>query len=369
MANALAGLAGAALTLWMLWDIFQVMVLTRRATRQFQLTRGLVRAFRYLYSALARRVQDISRREDYLSISAPLFVFVRFGVWALTLVVGFALMQWAAGSQVEAPPGAAPFDDVLYFSGTTFFSVALGDATPATWLPRALNVLEAATGLGFLGLIIGYLPVFYQDYARREARLSMLDEWAGSPPCAGELLRRLGQDRALDTLDPFLREWEEWCAELLESHLSYPILAFYRSQHENQSWVSALATILDTCALVHVGIDGIHPRAAHLAFAMARHAAVDLTQTVGMAPSEPAADRLPPTDWQRLGALLRENAVPLREGADAEARLRELRAQYEPYLNALSAVLLMPLPNWLPGPEPRDNWQKTAGDANSPALH
>jgi hypothetical protein len=147
----------------------------------------------------------------------------------------------------------------------------MGEVTPATQWPRLLSVAEAGTGFMFLGLVISYLPVFYQDYAQRETRLTMLDEWAGSPPSAGEFLRRLGDEQSMEELRPFLREWEVWCADLLESHLSYPILAFFRSQHENQSWVSALATVLDVCALVLTGIKGVPPDAARRTFAVCRN--------------------------------------------------------------------------------------------------
>ncbi|TMC46994.1 MAG: two pore domain potassium channel family protein [Chloroflexi bacterium] len=357
--NVIAALAGIVLVILVLWDVFVSMVLTRRATRQLQLTRGLVYAFRRVYAALARALHDMSRRENVLSVVGPLFLFFRFGAWALVLIFAFALLQWAAGSQIAAPEGSAPFATVLYFSGTTFFTVALGDVTPDAPVPRLLNVVEAATGFGFLGLIISYLPVFYQDYARREIRLAMLDEWAGSPPSAGELLRRLGQDHALPELDPFLREWEEWSAELLESHLSYPILIFFRSQHENESWVSALATILDVCALALVGIDGLPPRVARLTFAMARHTAVDLSQIFG-SPHELATDRLPPDDLARLRALLHAQGVELRDDTDAASKLRKLRTLYEPYLQVLSETVSMPLPAWLPEPGAKDNWQKTA---------
>ena len=311
--NGITAVVGALLILLILWDVFAVMVLTRRATRQLQLTRTLVLAFRRVYAAFGRRVQDRTRRENYLSVFGPLFLFLRFAAWAVGLIVGFALLQWAAGSQVVAPDGAAPFTKVVYASGTTFFTVALGEVTPHSPLPALLNVSEAAAGFLFLGLVICYLPVFYQDYSQREVRLALLDEWAGSPPSAGELLRRLGADHALSELNPFLQEWEEWSAQLLESHLSYPVLAFFRSQHENQSWVSALATILDVSALVQVGIKDINPRTARLTFAMARHTAVDLSQSLNAAPRDSKTDRLPPQDLVRLRSLLRSHGIQLAE--------------------------------------------------------
>jgi hypothetical protein len=142
----IVGIAGALLVVLILWDVFVVMVLTRRATRQLQLTRGLVLIFRRLYDAIGRGLHDRTRRENYLSVLGPLFLFFRFAAWAAGLIFGYALLQWATGSQVAGPAGTASFSRVLYFSGTTFFTVALGDVTPHAPLPAFLNVLEAATG-------------------------------------------------------------------------------------------------------------------------------------------------------------------------------------------------------------------------------
>src|SRR5262249_37417715 len=131
-----------------------------------------------------------------------------------------------------------------------FFTLGLGDVVPVTWIARMVMVAEAGIGFGFLAIVIGYLPVIYQAFSRREVIISMLDARAGSPPTALELLKRHIEDQRLEEIDSMLRDWEHWSAELLESHLSYPVLAFFRSQHDNQSWLSALTTVLDACALV-----------------------------------------------------------------------------------------------------------------------
>ena len=149
-------------------------------------------------------------------------------------------------------------------------------------IARALTVIEAGVGFGFLALVIGYLPVLYQGFSRREVNISLLDARAGSPPSAGELLvRHVGDTAGLETL---LRDWERWAAELMESHLSYPVLLYFRSQHEHQSWLGALTAVLDASALVMVGVEGGPVRQAQLTFAMARHAVVDLAQAAGVAP-------------------------------------------------------------------------------------
>ena len=157
-----------------------------------------------------------------------------------------------------------------------------------------------------------------------------------------------------------MREGERWAAELLESHLSYPILAYYRSQHQEQSWLAGLTTLLDVAALLLVGINGAPTQPARLAFAMARHAAADLSHILGTRPQSAAPGRLSAADLTQLRAVLAQAGVPLREGPEAEAMLTRLRQMYEPFVSALADRLLMPLPPWLPPPGARDVWKVTA---------
>src|SRR5262249_27767642 len=187
-------------------------------------------------------------------------------------------LHWSLGTGLSFPSGAGDsFTTYLYFSGTTFFTLGYGDVVPTGAGGRALGVAEAGIGFAFLAVVISYLPVLYQAFSRREITISLLDARAGSPPTAAELLRRMAGARGLAGAGSLLAEWERWAAELLESHLSFPVLSYYRSQHENQSWVGALTVILDTSALLIAGVDGPDGYQARLTFAMARHAAVDLT--------------------------------------------------------------------------------------------
>ena len=158
---------------------------------------------------------------------------------------------------------------------------------------------------------MSYLPVLYGAFSRREVRVTLLDAWAGSPPAAAEVLCRLAKTGDAAGADEFLNEWERWSAELLESHLSYPAVAYFRSQHQDQSWVSALTTILDVSALLTVGIDGLPTWRASATFAIARHASVDLAQILA-APVNPAADRLPPSERAALQADLERSGVVAR---------------------------------------------------------
>jgi hypothetical protein len=170
-------------------------------------------------------------------------------------------------------------------------------------------VLEAGLGFGFLGMVIGYLPTIYSSFSRREVEISLLDARAGSPPTAAELLARFGKTRDQAVLDEILREWERWSAELLESHLSYPPLSFFRSQHSNQSWLGALTTILDASSLIIAGIDDVRSDQAKLTFAMARHAVVDLAQVVYARYDPDVPERLPAEEMTLLREMLLKNGI------------------------------------------------------------
>jgi hypothetical protein len=187
-----------------------------------------------------------------------------------------------------------------------------------------------------------------------------LDARAGSPPTATELLRRHSGARGLDALELLFHEWERWSADLLESHISYPVVAYFRSQHDNQSWLAALTAILDSTAIVVAGVDGACARQAKLTFAMARHAVVDLTQTFHATPRMPTVDRLPPADLEQLRKSLAEVGLNFRADPASDAKIAELRAMYEPYLTALSTQFFSTLPPWVHPHEVRENWRTSA---------
>jgi len=346
-----AAALGAVLIGIALLDAFETIVLPRRVTRQFRLTRFFFLNTWRPWAAFAPKVPSASR-ETYLSFYGPLSLILLVGVWATLLVVGFAFVAWGLGSAVTSSGGDAGFGNSLYLSGTTFFTLGLGDVRPDSTFSRVITVIEAGAGFGFLALVITYLPVLYQAFSRREVNVSLLDARAGSPPSAGEFFRRLSAGDDTESLNELLQDWERWAAELLEIHLSYPTLALYRSQHERQSWLAALTLILDVSALVLSGGAERARAKARLTFAMARHAAVDLAQVMGAGPG-PNVDRLPPADFDLL----------LRAGGDLLSSVRReelgrLRGSYEPDVAAISRSLLMPLPSWLPS-DGEDAWQSS----------
>jgi len=217
--------------------------------------------------------------------------------------------------------------------------------------------MEAGMGFGFLGTVIGYLPTIYSSFSRREVGISLLDARAGSPPTAAELLARFGNCPQQTVLDQILREWERWSGEVLESHISYPPLSFFRSQHNNQSWLGALTAMLDATALVIAGVDGIRSEQAKLTFAMARHAVVDIAQLVNARYDPDFSERLPAQEMARLRQSLSERGLRLKEGAEFEEKLAHLRSLYEPYAQSMARNLFIILPPWIPSEKKRDNWQ------------
>jgi Ion channel len=355
-----AFVAGVTIFLIVLWDAFEAIILPRRVTRRFRLARLFYKTTWTAWRFLAGIVPSRKTRETLLGFYGPLSLLVLVGVWAVGLVLSFGLMQYGAGSAVSAAGARAGFATDIYLSGTTFFTLGLGDVVPRTSLARALVVTEAGFGFGFLAAVIGYLPFIYGSFAKREVNISLLDSRAGTPPTAGELLRRHAHPHGSEALRALLKDWEFWAAELMESHLSYPVLAFFRSQHDNQSWMAALTAILDTCALVKVGVEDACQRQADLTFAIARHAAVDLSQVFKTPPRALPHNRLPTEDLRRIRDVLAQHGAKLLDGPDANRKLTDLRNMYEPYLYALAEYLDLSLPPWIPARKGKDNWQTTA---------
>lgn len=343
-----------------LLDAFQTIILPRRATGRFRLTRLFYLVTWRPWVFFTSRLHESRQRESAFSYYGPMSLIFLLALWAGGMLLGFALIFYALGSPFNDVSHATGFASDIYVSGTTIFTLGLGDVTPHGGWVRGLIILEAGTGLGLLAVVMGYFPVLYAAFSRREVSISLLDARAGSPPTAAELLKRHAYEGGAGALSLLLVEWERWSAELLESHISYPLLCYFRSQHTNQSWIGALTAVLDTSALLITGVQGHEARQAQLTFAMARHALVDLAQIFSLPPMKDLQDRLPAARYDQLYGLLCQSGVSMcRDGRSFE-RLREMRALYEGYAAALSDYLCMPLPPWIADTPHKDNWLAVA---------
>ncbi len=365
--NQLAVVAGVALFILVLVDTFETMILPRTVTRGFRLTRYFYMLVGRVNRLTLRLERNSALRDAQLNAYAPLSLLGLILFWGGMLILAFALVHWGLQIPLHGEMLRHDIGTYLYFSGVTFLTLGFGDVTSTNGIGRFLAVMEAAVGFGFLAIVISYLPVLYQSFSRRETTICMLDARAGSPPTSAELLRRHAERDNMAELVELLKEYERWSAELLESFLSYPILAFYRSQHDQQSWLSALTAILDTCAIGRLRFAN-SPEwqkalnwQAYLTFAMARHAIIDLALILYIEPQEPPSDRLDDEQWQRLTNSLVQAGIPLADISDAtRAQLAKVRRQYEPYVYSLAKVLFLEVPPWIMREATADNWQTSA---------
>jgi Ion channel len=353
----LYAVAGLIVITVILWEAFETIVLPRRVSRRWRVTVLVYRITWIPWRTIAKRLRKTRTRETFLGVYGPLSLPCIFTFWALSLIFGFALLYHAAAPADLTHPR---FATSLYMSGTTMFTLGLGDIVPHTSAERVLVVLQSGLGFGFLALVLSYLPVIYQVFSRREVTIVLLDAQAGSPPTVAEILRRnsgAGGDAVLERL---LHDWERSAADILESHVSYPVVSYFRSQHTNESWLAALTAILDTCAFMITSVDSGASRQARLTFAMCRHTVADMAQVFAMAPRNANADRLPTAELLQLRTVLTQAGVKLRDNELSAPRLAKLREMYEPYLQALSEFLYMELPPWILATEITDNWRTSA---------
>lgn len=347
----MAFLLGLILVAGVLYDAFGTIVLPRSVGRPLRISIVFLTAGWSAARFVGRRCGRL--RTTVLSAFAPAALLTLVTLWAGLMILGLALLQYGVNTPLSRPDESGRFGSYLYLSGTTFLTLGYGDLTPTSGLGRTLAVAEALTGFIFLALIVGYIPVLYGPFARREQTMLRLDARAGGEPTGLELLRR--HRECPDLLVGFLNDWEGQASALLEAYLSYPILAYYRSQHDEQSWLRSIVAIMDACALLAVS-ESASPALrlqGHATFAMARHLLVDLAYILD---AEPHGDgRLDETAYRRLRSLL----AGLPESPEA---LSEMRKTYEPFAEGLARDLELNLPVWILDVHAPDNWQTSAWD-------
>jgi hypothetical protein len=368
MLHILTAVVSVAMIVVVLVDGFEAMVLPRRVTHRLRPARLFYRSAWQVWRNASRMFRTSRRREAFLSWFGPLSLLTLLSLWVSTLITGFGLLNWSLGATLSPAAAGESLANYLYLSGVTLLTLGYGDITATNPLGRLLAVVETMSGFGFIAIIIGYFPVLYQAFSARERTIALLDARAGSPPTAGELLRRLAEAGKLGSADEFLQEWERWSADLLESQLSFQVLAYYRSQHDNQSWLAALTAILDTCALLMAVLREQCSYQAQLTFAISRHAAVDLALVFWIPPTEIAYERAQPEKLTALVQKLTAAGYQIDDLATVEQRLNGLRELYEPFLFGLSEYFVFPLPPFSHDKVVVDNWQSSAWMKRSPGI-
>jgi hypothetical protein len=339
--RVVAGLVGVVLVLAMLSEFFVTFMLPRRVRRDPRIARGLNRLLWRPWRALAARLEP-STADTVLGFFGPLALIFQLVIWAVGLLFGYALLEWSAA-------GGAFADRILTSSGL-FLSAGAAEGGYAL---RVVQLLEAATGVGVLFIVIGYMPSVYSSFSRREIAVSQLATRAGSPPAAGTILLGVFDRQDWHELKRQLVEWEAWTAELMETQLSYPLLGFYRSQHVKQNWLAALTAMVDVAAFVKATAPAGKLSAAEVTYAIGRHALADISIQLRVRPGE--IDRLTDADFDVLYDAVDDAVEDAVSREEARARLAELRREYEPNAEALARFFVLELPPWLPpdgGDEP-----------------
>ncbi len=362
--HLVVGLISLVALAFLLAEFFIVFLLPRRVRRDPAIARAILRTLWIPWRAGASLLRR-DAADTMLGIFGPFGLVAILALLSCGTILAYAGLQWAVSTRLGGTH-PADFGSDLYFSAGAFVS-ATNPMTPTGGAGKTLQIFEAANGLGFLAIAIGYLPALFQAFSRRETAVARLDPRAGSPPSPGRLLERAGERGGWSELDEYLIEWETWTAELMETHLSYPILGYFRSQHVNQNWLAALTTIVDASAYALAYGPRGSTEGAELTFRIGSHALGDLaytlsTRRVERDPEPRSRDRLPPEDLAELRGRLEGSG--LHSEADDEVcaeRLTELRAKYEPFAIAISRHLALDLPDWLPRGEVREEWQATAG--------
>jgi hypothetical protein len=343
----------------MLAEFFVALLLPRRVKRDPWIARQIYAIVWPPWRAIARRLSPATG-DSWLGIFGPLGLLLMVSALVFGLLIGFAALQWSAGSKLAGTvnPG---FGDDLYFSASSLFSHTTNLQAVGT-LPRALGTIEAVAGFLVLASVIGYLPALFQAFSRREVAVSQLDPRAGSPPSAGRLImREVERGGGWGDLDGYLREWEVWAAELMETHLSYPLLAYYRSQHINQNWLAALTCVVDTSAFVIAGAPQGSSEGALLTYAIGRHALGDLAGALRAKPVGRQEERLDEEAFGNLRNAVLEGGLPLADAEPMRKRLTRLRVGYEPFAFALARRLELTLPLWLPPEEQITRYWRLSG--------
>jgi hypothetical protein len=332
--RAVAAVAGVILIALMLAEFFVTFMLPRRVRRDPRIARGLISGLWRPWRAFARRLSP-STADTVLGFFGPLALLAQLLIWTIGLIIGFALLEYATVGR--------GFGHGLLFSSGLFLSAEGASGSTAV---HAIALVEAAIAIGVLFIVIGYLPSVYGSFSRREIAVSQFATRAGAPPAAGVLLHRVADRERWLELERDLRDWEAWVAELMETHLSYPILGWYRSQHVSQNWLAALTAMVDVSAFVTAVESDGEVQAAELTYAIGQHALADLALQYRVKPGP--VDRLSDEQFAKLYGLV-ASALSNPVGCDeARGRLRELRRAYEPKAQALSQLLALDLPPWLP---------------------
>jgi hypothetical protein len=304
------------------------------------LTRMVDRLVLVVYMSVTRPVTDWVRRDRILATQSAAILVGQLLAWLGIFLAGFTLALWPShGRSITAS---------LTDAGSSIFT--LGFAEPAGAPPAIIVFIAAGTGMVVVALQIGYLPTLYAAFNRRETDVALLVARAGFPSWGPELLARthyaLGTGMStLNTLPDLYKQWERWSADVAESHTTYLPLVRFRSPLPYSSWVIALLSVLDSCALILTLSPGQAPTVqARLCLRSGFNCLNRIARAMGMdvpLEADPEAGiSLTYEEFLKAHARLLEVGFPMtREPADAWPDFVGWRVNYESAAYQIAAAI------------------------------
>jgi Ion channel len=344
--NLLSIAAGIVCVLLTLSDIFQSVVVPRATGRSFRISFYAWRIVWRAWPAAAWRFfpADSDRREEFLAVFAPLMLISLIAIWVASLMFGFALIFWGLRGGLSPPGGS--FGSMLYFAGTSLLTIGFGDIVGRGAGPRLASVLAGLAGLSLLSITTAYLFAIFGAFQRRETFVVTVAARAGTPPSGVNLLAIAGYSMTRDDLSPLMVDAQRWSAQVMESHLAYPVLAFFRSSHDDQSWIGTLGTLLDASTLLMTAVQGVNDGQARIFYNVGRHATRDLSRYFRVESIDESAgiERL---EFEHACDRLAAAGYTLREREEAWQRFAELRSTYASHLDVLARFFQIPPIAWI----------------------
>lgn len=334
--------AGVVIVLTVFYDLFQSAVLPRPAVGKIQLARLLIRPGWRLWRRVSLRTSHIERSEARLASFAPVALLGLFVVWALALTLGYGLLVGGLGDEFR--PAINDIPTAIYVSATTLVPLSFGDFVPEQGFARVVIIVESATGVALAALAITLLFSLYESFRAREEAVISLDALAGAPPSGLHILETAAAHQTRPALKETFDEWRRWSAMVLESHLAYPLLVYFRSSHDNEAWINSFGAVMDAATLVMSSVDDDAEGSARLMFTVGSHLVEDLTWVLRL---KPATDAIVEHDeYDQAVGRLKKAGYGVKDG-DGWMRFAELRSRYASTLNQVAHLLAVPTAEWV----------------------
>ena len=325
------------------YDLFQTVVLPRPAIGKMQLARKVVRPMWLVWRWVSQRTSRIERSEARLAAFAPVALLTLFLIWAAALIVGYGLLLDGLAEQIRPVP--RDLITTMYISASTLVPLAYGDFVPEGGAARLVIFAESATGVAIAALAITLLFSLYESFRAREEMVVSLDAMAGAPPSGVQILETAAEQGMRSELNATFDEWRRWSAMVLESHLAYPLLIYFRSSHDNEAWVNSFGAVMDAAILTISTVDDDSEGPAHLMFKIGNHLVEDMSWVFRFKSSDdPIVER---AEYQVAVERLIKAGYRMRDVEAGWKQFAELRSRYATALNQMALWLAIPPAEWI----------------------